>query len=65
MNNMDQHGLHVAQIVSYFENLRLSDLSRLDQFYSAQAWFKDPFSEVTGPAAIRAIFERRGIIEPK
>ena len=47
----------VAQIVDYFEGLRPSDLDRLDQFYSDDAWFKDPFNEVIGVAAIRLIFE--------
>ena len=54
---MDHRGNAVAQIVTYFERLRPSDLSRLGQFYSPHAWFKDPFNEVTGTAAIRAVFD--------
>lgn len=52
-----QRTAQVAQLVDYFEHLQAADLSRLDQFYSAQAWFKDPFNEVTGLAAVRAVYQ--------
>ncbi|MFO7543527.1 MAG: nuclear transport factor 2 family protein [Thiobacillus sp.] len=39
----------------YFEQLSASNLDELDTYYAADAWFKDPFHEVTGVDAIRAI----------
>jgi len=32
----------------YFETLKLSDLERLNLFYTENAVFKDPFNEVKG-----------------
>lgn len=39
----------------YFERLSANNLDELDTYYAADAWFKDPFHEVTGVDAIRAI----------
>ncbi len=39
----------------YFERLSANNLDALDTYYAADAWFKDPFHEVTGVDAIRAI----------
>ena len=39
----------------YFERLSTHNLSELDSYYARDAWFKDPFHEVTGVDAIRAI----------
>lgn len=39
----------------YFERLSAHNLSELDSYYARDAWFKDPFHEVTGVDAIRAI----------
>jgi len=39
----------------YFERLSANNLSELDTYYATDARFKDPFHEVTGVAAIRAI----------
>lgn len=39
----------------YFERLSADNLDELDNYYAADAWFKDPFHEVTGVDAIRAI----------
>jgi ketosteroid isomerase-like protein len=47
----------VARIVALFESLAPADLPRLAQFYSPDAWFKDPFNEVRGVAAITRVFE--------
>jgi ketosteroid isomerase-like protein len=47
----------VAQIRSAFENLSPQSLARLHEVYTDDAWFKDPFNEVQGVPAIRAIFE--------
>lgn len=39
----------------YFEKLSANNLDELDTYYAADARFKDPFHEVAGVAAIRAI----------
>lgn len=47
----------VARIEVFFSALGPSDLTRLDDFYTPDACFKDPFNEVRGIAAIRGIFQ--------
>lgn len=47
----------VARIVTLFETLRPDDIDRLDQFYSQNAEFKDPFNEVRGVPAIQQVFQ--------
>ncbi len=42
-------------LCDYFEKLSANHLDQLDTYYAADARFKDPFHEVTGVAAIRAI----------
>jgi hypothetical protein len=46
----------VARLVTFFETLTPASLTRLDAFYTPQAYFMDPFNEVRGLAAIRGIF---------
>ena len=46
----------VARLKEFFESLTPAALERLDQYYAPDARFKDPFNEVTGVPAIRAIF---------
>ena len=46
----------VQRIVAAFEQLQPSDLARLDALYTPDAYFKDPFNEVHGLAAIERIF---------
>ncbi len=46
----------VARIVEYFESLTPDAVARLSEHYAANAWFKDPFNEVTGLEAIRRVF---------
>ena len=41
----------------YFENLTPQSLSRLGEFYTEDAYFKDPFNEVRGLAEVQHIFE--------
>lgn len=48
--------LAAARIRQYFETLSPAALDRLDTIYTEDAAFKDPFNEVRGTAAIRAIF---------
>lgn len=47
----------VARLVDWFEALTPASLATLAELYGPQARFKDPFNEVQGPAAIRAIFD--------
>jgi limonene-1,2-epoxide hydrolase len=47
----------VARLIDFFEQMQPADLARLEAVYTAEAHFKDPFNDVRGPAAIRAIFE--------
>ena len=46
-----------ARLRAAFEQLTPESLARLEEVYTADAWFKDPFNEVRGVPAIRAIFE--------
>lgn len=46
----------VARIEIFFSALGPSDLARLGDFYTPDAYFKDPFNEVRGVAAIEGIF---------
>ncbi|MDL2338727.1 MAG: nuclear transport factor 2 family protein [Pseudomonadota bacterium] len=47
----------VARIVDAFEALTAADVSRLGEFYAADADFKDPFNEVRGVPAIQRVFD--------
>jgi steroid delta-isomerase len=46
----------IARIVEYFESLTQESVAQLGEHYAANAWFKDPFNEVTGLEPIRRIF---------
>jgi steroid Delta-isomerase len=46
----------VQRIIERFEGLQSGDVQRLDELYSADARFKDPFNEVQGVAAIQQVF---------
>ena len=46
------------QALTWFEQLTPADLAHMEAIYTTDARFKDPFHEVVGTAAIRAIFER-------
>ena len=45
-----------ARVVDFFEQLAPASLERLDEIYTLDAYFKDPFNEVRGLAGIRQIF---------
>jgi steroid Delta-isomerase len=57
----------VARIVAFFETLSPAALQQLATVYTDDAAFKDPFNEVRGIPAIRAIFEHmyRTLDEPR
>lgn len=45
-----------TRIEAFFAALTPADLARLSDFYTPDAYFKDPFNEVRGIAAIEGIF---------
>jgi len=49
--------LRTARVIALFEGLTPADLTRLGEFYAPQARFKDPFNEVQGVPAIKAVFD--------
>jgi steroid delta-isomerase len=48
--------LAVARIVHFFETLQSADVARMGEFYTAEAWFKDPFNEARGLAEVQRVF---------
>lgn len=46
----------VEKIVVFFESLTPESVQRFSQFYTEDAYFKDPFNEVRGIAPIQSIF---------
>lgn len=46
----------VDELVNYFETLTAEAVARMDEFYTEDAYFRDPFNEVNGLANIRPIF---------
>ena len=43
-------------LIGFYENLRPSDAERFTEFYTEEAYFKDPFNEVRGIEPIQRIF---------
>ncbi len=54
-SHADLHA-QVERLIAFFENLSPDSLSQLDAFYTASAYFKDPFNEVRGLTGVRGIF---------
>jgi steroid Delta-isomerase len=46
----------VATTVTYFESLTRESAEQISQYYSDDAYFKDPFKEVRGIAQVKQIF---------
>ena len=46
----------LSALVDWYETLTPETLGRMGEFYAANAWFKDPFNDVTGLEAIRRVF---------
>ena len=44
------------ELIAFYENFSIADVARFGEFYSTDAWFKDPFNEVSGLPAIQRIF---------
>ena len=54
---MKQPGTVLAKYIDYWETLSIEAVARLAQFYTEDAYFRDPFNEVRGVAAITHVFE--------
>jgi steroid delta-isomerase len=48
--------MNLDALVGFYHHLSPEDLARLPEFYTAEAYFKDPFNEVRGVDAIQHIF---------
>ena len=48
----------LAALTQWYQTLDEAALQHIEQFYAQDAWFKDPFHELSGSAAIRAVFQR-------
>ncbi len=48
---------HLERVRAFFESITPESAARIDEIYAPDAYFKDPFNEVRGAAAIRRIFE--------
>jgi hypothetical protein len=46
----------LARLINFFENVSPKNVDTVLSLYSGNAYFKDPFNEVSGHAAIVAIF---------
>jgi steroid Delta-isomerase len=46
-----------ARVIEFFEQLTPADVAGLSQIYADNAYFRDPFNEVRGLAAIARIFD--------
>jgi steroid delta-isomerase len=50
--------LRLDELVRYYESLTPQSVTRMGDFYAADAYFKDPFNEVRTLTDIQAIFAR-------
>jgi ketosteroid isomerase-like protein len=50
------HDGDLQKVVQYFESLSLDTVDRIGDIYTDDAFFKDPFNEVRGLAAITHVF---------
>ena len=59
--------MNLEPLIRFYHALTPDQLDRFAEFYSADAYFKDPFNEVRGVDAISRIFEHmfRQVSEPR
>lgn len=48
--------MSLASLIQFYHELSPESVARFPEFYSADAYFKDPFNEVRGLASIQRIF---------
>ncbi len=53
---MDEPTLELRRAIQLFETISEQSVSELAMLYDEQAYFKDPFNEVQGVAAIQGVF---------
>ena len=46
----------LTRIVAFFENIVPGDVTRIGEIYATDAYFRDPFNEVHGVAAIARVY---------
>jgi steroid Delta-isomerase len=56
LRNAPNTPFDVARVVQFFETLQPESVARMGDFYSQDAYFKDPFNEVCGLPSIQSIF---------
>lgn len=56
MSGQPDHQQALQQVVAFYQQLTAHTVSQVTAVYASDAWFKDPFNEVRGHAAILAIF---------
>jgi steroid delta-isomerase len=59
--------MNLDELVRFYHDLSPEDLARFPEFYTADAYFKDPFNEVRGVDAIQSIFAHmfEQVLEPR
>lgn len=59
--------MHLAKLIDFYHGLTLERVGRFSDFYTPDAFFKDPFNEVHGVEAIQQIFRHmfRQVAEPR
>ena len=59
--------MNLAQLIRFYHDLTIESVARFPDFYAEDAYFKDPFNEVRGVAAIQRIFTHmfRQVAEPR
>ncbi len=59
--------MNLAALIKFYHELSAESVARFPEFYADNAWFKDPFNEVRGIAAIQRIFAHmfRQVAEPR
>ena len=59
--------MHLDQLIRFYQELSPEGVVRFAEFYTADAYFKDPFNEVRGIEAIRNLFAHmfRQVSEPR
>ena len=58
MTSADDVRANASRVRCFYERMTRAHLAQLHEIYAANAYFRDPFNEVRGVPAIRAIFER-------
>lgn len=59
--------MDLDRLIAFYNSFAPDSVARFPEFYSADAWFKDPFNEVRGIPAIQRIFSHmfKQVDEPR